>query len=537
MAITGLPNPTSKREPGPGVARRRWPRRQWLVAIGVVLLAALMAGIYEAGDKWPYRYREIKPLLEDVFGSQVAITRYHRTYFPHPGFVATGITLRRKSAPHQPPIGTVQTLFVQGRWIDLLCLRRRVQLVDMTGVHIVLPPPGSRAAMEDFPPGSSSDFTGPETAIAHLALHESVLDVLRDGGGRYSFPISTLKFDDVQKGHTATFAVDMKNPIPSGHIHASGKFGPLVAHTIGDTLTSGQFTFDQVNLHDVGNISGTLSSSGRFFGTLGALQADASSNTPNFAVDDGHPTPVSGSIRCTINALNGDTVYRSIEVHVGRSAILVSGATTGTPEKTTNLDIAVKSGRAEDVLRPFVHAPVPITGPISLRAHASLAPASEGGFFHRLRVDGTFDSPAETATNRDTEKSLTVFSLRAQGKKAPDTSTDGSPSDPQTDALSSVAGPATIRDEIVTSSGLVFSVPGAEAALKGTFAIHTCAVHLAGDLKMHADISHTATGFKSLLLKPLAPFFRKKHAGAVVPIIVTGTPGNYKVAANFDHDK
>jgi hypothetical protein len=99
-----------------------------------------MTCIWFAGQNWPYRYRIMKPLLEDVFGCQIAIARYHRTYFPNPGFIATGLTLRRKTAPGQPPIGTVQTFYVQGRWIDLLMLRRQVQLVDITGLHLVLPP-------------------------------------------------------------------------------------------------------------------------------------------------------------------------------------------------------------------------------------------------------------------------------------------------------------------------------------------------------------------------------------------------------------
>jgi hypothetical protein len=431
----------------------------------------------------------------------------------------------------------VQALYVQGSWMDLLRLRQRVQLVDMTGVHIVLPPPGSRAAMEDFPPGSSSDFTGPDTAITHLEIHNSVLDVLRAKGGRFSFPVSQLELDDVEKGHATAFAVDMENAIPSGHIHASGRFGPVVEHSLGDTLASGQFTFDRVNLHDVGNVSGMLSSTGKFFGSLGALQAEATSSTPNFAVDGGQPTPVNGSVRCTVNALNGDTVFHSIEAQVGRTVVFANGSTAGSPEKTTNLDIVVKSGRAEDVMRPFLRREVPITGPVSLHAHASLAPSSEGRFFHRLHVDGAFDVPVERATDPKTEKSLTDFSYRAQDKKEPDALKDNSQQDSEADALSSIAGPASIRDEVVTTSGVLFQVPGAEANLKGTFAIHTRTVHLTGDLRMHSDISHTATGFKSLLLKPLAPFFRKQHAGAVIPIAVTGTPGKYKVEQDLGHKK
>ena len=151
-------------------------------------LVALAMGFYFISANWPYRYRKIHPLLQDVFASQVKITRYHRTYFPNPGFMATGIILQRKSAPDQPPLGTVQTLFVQGRWSDLLMLRERVQLVDVTGLHIVVPAVGSRAMREDFPPGSSADFTGPDTMVELCAVHNSVLDMMYDDGKRLSFP-------------------------------------------------------------------------------------------------------------------------------------------------------------------------------------------------------------------------------------------------------------------------------------------------------------------------------------------------------------
>jgi hypothetical protein len=54
---------------------------------------------------------------------------------------------------------------------------------------------------------------------------------------------------------------------------------------------------------------------------------------------------------------------------------------------------------------------------------------------------------------------------------------------------------------------------------------------------MDTDISHTSTGLKSWLLKPLAPFFKKKDRGAVVPIAVTGGPGHYRVTQDLMHTK
>ncbi len=54
---------------------------------------------------------------------------------------------------------------------------------------------------------------------------------------------------------------------------------------------------------------------------------------------------------------------------------------------------------------------------------------------------------------------------------------------------------------------------------------------------MQSDLSHTTTGFKSVLMKPLIPFFKKKKAGAVIPIAVTGGPGEYKVTQDILHRK
>ena len=54
---------------------------------------------------------------------------------------------------------------------------------------------------------------------------------------------------------------------------------------------------------------------------------------------------------------------------------------------------------------------------------------------------------------------------------------------------------------------------------------------------MESDISHVTTGFKSALLKPLAPFFKKHNAGAVIPIAVTGGPDGYKITQDLLHQK
>ena len=213
------------------------------------------------------------------------------------------------------------------------------------------------------------------------------------------------------------------------------------------------------------------------------------------------------------------------------------GTVQGAP-KVTNLEIDVERGRAQDVLRPFIRDEVPITGPMWLRSHAYLAPSGTGGFLHRLHVAGSFSVPSERVTDQKTEQSLTAFSHRAQNPKAREISNDNdNGASPDADALSSFKGPAKIEDGIASSQHLTFRIPGAGADLAGTFNFHSSAVHLVGTLRMDRDISHAETGLKSFLLKPLAPFFKRKNAGALVPIAVTGGPGHYRVAQDFSHKK
>ena len=507
----------------------------WLAAACVVALALLGIAGYFINAHWPYRYRVAKPLLEDVLGSQIQIARYKRTYFPNPGFVAMGVTLRRKSAPDLPPLGTAQQLVVQGTWFDLVMLRQKVHLVDIEGLHIVVPAPGSRANHEDFPPGSTADFAGPDALIENLKIHNSLLEVIRPSGGRLSFPIRELDMRSFAKGRPDEFVVDMDNAVPHGRIQSTGSFGPINVKNLAETPVAGTFKFTSVALHDVGEIGGTLDSGGKYNGSLGAIEVSAGTKTPDFSVDGGKPTPVNGDVSANVNGLTGEVVFHQIRAETGKTVVTAVGAVQGSP-KETNLDVEITNGRAQDVMRPFMEREVPVTGAVWLKCHAFLARSSAGqGFLQRLHVDGTFEIPKEILTNKNKEKNLTDFSKRAQGDEGGDEANKANAAD--SDALSSLKGNASIRDGVATSHGLRFEVAGASANFDGTFNFHTEAVRMIGTMAMHSDFSHITTGFKSWLLKPLNPFMKKKAAGAVVPIAVTGTPGKYQVSLDFGRKK
>ena len=487
--------------------------------VGFVLAVAL-ANFY-----WPYRYRNVEPLLQQVFASQIKIERYHRTYFPHPGFVADGITLRRNSAPNLPPVGTVTHLHVEGRWIDLLLLRNRVRLVRADGLHVIIPPVGSAANREDFPPGSSADFTGPPAVVEHLDLQNATLDLLRVGGGRYTFPIHHLLIGNLHQGETISYSVDMQNAQPSGRIQAHGSFGPLLAGKLEATPVTGDFTVTGINLSEIQGLYGTLSATGHFQGRLGEIEGSAQSSTPDFSVAGGRRTVVEGAMSCAVNGLNGDITLHAVDIHTGSSVIHARGNIAGSP-KVTSVDLFVERGRVEDLLRPFMTSETPVTGPVLLRGHANLAGDTRASFFERLTMNGAFTVPGERFTDTATEANLTAFSHRAQGIKG---ESDGA----QPAVLPNVAATVSVRDGMAQMSPLMVHMPGAAVRLNGAFDLRTQNVHLTGDLRMQSDVSHVTTGFKAILLKPLAPFFKKDGAGAVVPVAITGTPHHYTVGQNI----
>lgn len=543
MAHISITPPEPKTPPHQGRVRRKvrsiWHEAPLWVHCVVVAVAALLAtGAVLVSANWPYRHRKIQPMLEDVLTSDVVFSGYHRIYFPRPGFVATGVTIRRKTAPPgAPPLGYINSMIVEGTWTDLIMLRQRVELIDITGFHIRVPAIGSQESKQSFPAGSAKDFSGPETMIERMVVHNSLLEVMRDNAKPLAFPIKQLEILNLHKGEALTYAVDMRNPFPSGRILAHGSMGPIHGSDFPSTPVSGNFAFVQVNLHDVGEISGALAAHGLFKGNLRTMEVETSVDVPNFAVTDGRPTAVKGSMQTAFSGDNGDLDIHAIDLTIRESHIHATGSIKG-DAKATNLDITVERGRAEDLMQPFIHKEVPITGPVALKSHAYLGPPGDG-FIAKLRMTGSFDVPAEKLTDKKTEKNLSAFSQRAQGKEKPNTGveTNGKSPTGETDALSSIKGPARIENGVVQTSGLIFKVAGASAELNGTFRFRDEAVHLTGTLKMNTDISHTSTGFKSFLLKPLAPFFKKKNAGAVIPIAVTGLPGHYKVSQDIAHNK
>jgi hypothetical protein len=86
-----------------------------------------------------------------------------------------------------------------------------------------------------------------------------------------------------------------------------------------------------------------------------------------------------------------------------------------------------------------------------------------------------------------------------------------------------MSGHFQLAGGVAKFSRLEFSVPGARVQLQGTFGLDSQALDFVGTVSLQATVSQLVTGVKSVLLKPLDPFFARNGAGIVVPVRITGT--------------
>ena len=89
--------------------------------------------------------------------------------------------------------------------------------------------------------------------------------------------------------------------------------------------------------------------------------------------------------------------------------------------------------------------------------------------------------------------------------------------------ISAFGGNFTLRDGVLRLPGLRFSVRGARVDLDGRYSLRDQGLDFAGALRLDAPVSQTVTGFKSILLKPIDPLFRRNGAGTLLPIRISGT--------------
>ena len=153
------------------------------------------------------------------------------------------------------------------------------------------------------------------------------------------------------------------------------------------------------------------------------------------------------------------------------------------------------------------------------------------GFFSGWNLKGRISLAQVSFAKPETQHTMNAFAARVEKDPPADSKNDPPP-------VTAVASSSTtFHDGMAYFPDIHVAFPGADAYLRGTFGLLDTRIHFTGKADLQQDISHSATGWKSALLKPLSPFFRHNDAGAIVSIAVTGTAKQPKITQNILHDK
>lgn len=500
--------------------------RRWL--IGVAIFAGLAAlGIFWVSQRLgPGARSKVIQLLSARFNADVELKSLRVSLFPSPKVVGEGLALRHKgweSSTH--PMLAIRRFTAATTISSLLGTVKGVSLVRLEGLEIHLPPQGRSALKQGLTgshnPGPASENHFPfviERIIADGTLLE--IEPKTEGKEPLDFVITKLALHSVGPKQPMAFEAVLDNPKPPGLIHTNGSFGPWDKDSPRETAVSGNYTFQNADLGVFKGISGILSSTGSYQGVLERIEAQGTTDTPDFTVTTGgHTVDLKTRFSAVVDGTNGDTLLQPVEATFLNTVLECRGGVAGTPGvkgKTVSLDVKTIRGRIEDLLLLTTKAREPVlNGSVNFQSKFILPPGP-GVVMDKLQLAGQFSVKSARFTSRDVEEKITHLSLRAQGRANELNDTDEA-------VASNFSGRFVLKNGSAQFSKLSFAVPGALISLDGTYGMKSEEMDFHGTARMQARLSQMVTGFKSLLLKPIDPFFAKQGAGAVIPIKITGT--------------
>ena len=507
-----------------------WKHKRHVIELALFGVFVLMLiGVAVMLNYWPFRYREVHPLLEQTFRSRVLVKRFHRTYFPHPGYVAEDVTFYRYGDTQIPPLATLDRMTVVGTWTNLIFHPHELYEIQLGGLHVQIPAPGTEARRLDFNGGviaSSNQTISIETIVAD----GTTLDFLGENGTppvRLRFPL--LQVHNVHEGQPLSFIARVLIPRPQGTVLANGSVGPFRTNDYGATPLSGSYSLEDADLSKVPGISGHASASGRYSGTFSGIETFGQVVIPEFRVASAHRVRLDATYRVLVNGSTGDVTIQDTEVKTGESLITASGSVVGKPNQV-NFTIATKDSRIQDLLKIVEQDDPSVLGKVSFHAAVNLD-SGPGKFLQRLGLKGEISLAQVSFAKPDTQHDMNALAARVE-KDSP----GGSKTDPPP-VTATASSSTTFHEGMAYFPDAHVTFPGADAHLHGTFNLLDTRIHFTGKADFERDISRAATGWKSVMLKPLSPFFRHHDVGAIVSVAVTGTAKQPKITQDVLHEK
>jgi len=519
--------------------RRLVVRRPWFWAFAaltafIVVLGAMFTSVVPMSSNI-LRHRIIDTLAHKL-DSDVELGTLTIRVFPRLRADGADLRIRRRGTPaDMPPLIAVKSFHVDASLLRLW--RKHVDHVQLDGLDINIPPKRVRVQQKETIKEAKAGDPKPETTPEEkredpLKAGGVVLDKVDTNGARLIiipgkpekapkvWAIHHLRMHGLGSTDSWPFEATLTNGVPPGEIQTKGRFGPWDRNEPGDTPVEGSFNFEKADLSVFKGISGTLASSGYFGGTLDQLEANGSTDTPDFTIKaGGHPFPLHVKYTALIDGTNGDTRLTNVDGWFLSSYLHAVGAVLDGPKgehgRTVSLDVNMDKSRIEDIMKMAVKtATPPMTGALQMSTKF-LLPPGEADVVERLQLDGQFVIAQAKFTSYDVQGKIEELSKRGSAKTAADS---------RDHVVSDFRGRFKLANGRLALPELTFSVPGAGVQLAGAYGLTAETLDFTGKLLLDAKISETVTGYKSVLLKAVDPLFKQKDgSGSAIPIRIGGT--------------
>jgi hypothetical protein len=519
--------------------KRRWVRVTAWVGFVVFLLAAAAFTVFAIyfHRAEPILRERVVETLATRYDSRVELASFTVSVWHGFEVTGTGLKLYPNQLDMQQPLFSVNRFAFRTSWHDLFRTPMHIGVVRISGLGIHLPPKDQRHDMPKLNPHGSQPGKI-QILVDRLDIDRASLILGTDKPGKVplDFEIINLRMTEVGAGQPMRFHAILVNAKPIGDIDSSGSFGPFDAHSPGDTPVSGNYSFTHADLGPLKGIGGTLSSTGQYEGTLNNVTVDGETDTPDFTLDiANHPVPLHTTFHAIVDGTNGDTHLEPVDATLLHSHIVARGDVVSVPGQGHNitLDVTVQPGRIEDMLALGIKTQPPVmTGSLVLHTKLYLPPGKES-VTDKLRLQGNFEITDAHFSNPSVQSKVDDLSLRSQGQ-AKEAKQDAK-NDTSANIASDMKGNFTLGNSKITITGLHYTVPGANIAMNGVYSLDGEQFDFHGTARLDAKVSQMVTGWKSLLLKPVDPFFSKNGAGTEVPISITGTRSDPHFGLDFHH--
>ena len=489
-----------------------------------VIIAAVIGIVLSVRALEPRMHDWVTSNLSKALDSQIELGAVHLRWIPLQ-LHAHDLTVRHKGRTDIPPLLVVKSFIIDLKPTDLRS--ETIDRVWVDGLEVSIPPKDPDTGKRPLPEGSGD--SGGESSgliIRELIATNTKLTIVPANPNKIPkvWDVNSLDMTNLRAGEPATFKASVNNPIPEGKIEASGKFGPWQKQEPGTTAFSGEYTFD-ADLGTIDGLAGRLGAIGTMNGTIEQIATKGQTKTPDFRLTEleGRSLPLQTAYEAVVDGTKGDVELKRVDVTLGKSQFIARGVVEGTKGvKGKRVVVNVKSSNASlgELLRFVSKGTAPADGTLVIDAALDL-PQGKERVLERVSLEGSVRADRVKFTNDVVQDKIDDLSRKAQGR----------PTDQSIDEVASqMATKFVLRDGVFTYQGLSFDVQGASVKLDGTHSLRAKTVDLSGVVLLNATVSQTQTGFRSWLLKPFDPLFKKNGAGTRLVITVAGTQDQPKIA-------